>query len=152
MKRRQRRQSAFTLLEIMLVVAIIGVLLAVAISKMAPALDVAKGTRTKADISSIRTRLLSYNGANGFYPFGARPACSGEQARKRAGTYILETVDGGSAKGCLGFARIFTVTRAEKQRSATTFFQPDQTGYPIQATTIGVTNATSPAGLPAELG
>ena len=62
------RQSAFTLLEIMLVVAIIGVLLAAAIYKMAPALDVAKGMRTKADLQSIRTSLLSYNGANGFYP------------------------------------------------------------------------------------
>ena len=40
----KNRQSAFTLLEIMLVVAIIGVLLAAAIYKMAPALDVAKGT------------------------------------------------------------------------------------------------------------
>ena len=52
----------------MLVVAIIGVLLAAAIYKMAPALDVAKGMRTKADIQSIRTSLLSYNGMNGFYP------------------------------------------------------------------------------------
>jgi general secretion pathway protein G len=64
----KKRQSAFTLLEIMLVVAIIGVLLAAAIYKMAPALDVAKGTRTRADIQMIRTMLLSYNGANGFYP------------------------------------------------------------------------------------
>jgi general secretion pathway protein G len=62
------RQSAFTLLEIMLVVAIIGVLLSVAIYKMAPALDVAKGTKTKADIQMIRTMLLSYSGSNGFYP------------------------------------------------------------------------------------
>ena len=64
----KNRQSAFTLLEIMLVVAIIGVLLAAAIYKMAPALDVAKGTRTKADIQMIRTMLLSYSGSNGFYP------------------------------------------------------------------------------------
>lgn len=64
----KNRQSAFTLLEIMLVVAIIGVLLAAAIYKMAPALDVAKGTRTRADIQAIRTMLLSYNGSNGFYP------------------------------------------------------------------------------------
>lgn len=62
------RQSAFTLLEIMLVVAIIGVLLAAAIYKMAPALDTAKVTRTRADIQSIRTMLLSYNGLNGYYP------------------------------------------------------------------------------------
>lgn len=52
----------------MLVVAIIGVLLAAAIYKMAPALDVAKGTKTRADIQSIKTSLLSYNGMNGFYP------------------------------------------------------------------------------------
>lgn len=64
------RQSAFTLLEIMLVVAIIGVLLAAAIYKMAPALDVAKGTRTRADIQGIRTMLLSYNGTHGYYPTG----------------------------------------------------------------------------------
>jgi general secretion pathway protein G len=64
----KNRQSAFTLLEIMLVVAIIGVLLAAAIYKMAPTLDVAKGMRTRADIQGIRTMLLSYNGSNGFYP------------------------------------------------------------------------------------
>jgi general secretion pathway protein G len=62
------RQSAFTLLEIMLVVAIIGVLLAAAIYKMAPSLEVAKGVRTKGDIQGIRTMLLSYNGTNGYYP------------------------------------------------------------------------------------
>ena len=64
----KNRQGAFTLLEIMLVVAIIGVLLSVAIYKMGPALDVAKSTKTKADIQMIRTMLLSYNGMNGFYP------------------------------------------------------------------------------------
>lgn len=64
----KNRQSAFTLLEIMLVVAIIGVLLAAAIYKMAPALDVAKGTRTRGDIQGLRTMLLSYNGTNGYYP------------------------------------------------------------------------------------
>jgi len=64
----KNRQSAFTLLEIMLVVAIIGVLLAAAIYKMAPTLDIAKETRTRADIQGIKTMLLSYNGTNGSYP------------------------------------------------------------------------------------
>ena len=64
----KNRRSAFTLLEIMLVVAIIGVLLAAAIYKMGPALGVAKDTRTRGDIQGIRTMLLSYNGLNGSYP------------------------------------------------------------------------------------
>jgi general secretion pathway protein G len=66
--KRKRIEGAFTLLEIMLVVAIIGVLLAAAIYKMAPALDVAKAMRVKADIQSIRTGLLAYSGSVGFYP------------------------------------------------------------------------------------
>jgi len=64
----KNRQSAFTLLEIMLVVAIIGVLLAAAIYKMAPTLGIAQETRTRADIQGIKTMLLSYNGTNGSYP------------------------------------------------------------------------------------
>jgi general secretion pathway protein G len=62
------RQSAFTLLEIMLVVAIIGVLLAAAIYKMSPTLGIAKETRTKGDLQGLRTMLLSYNGSVGSYP------------------------------------------------------------------------------------
>jgi len=64
------RQSAFTLLEIMLVVAIIGVLLAAAIYKMAPSLIFAQDTRTKADIQAFRTALIAYNASNGHYPTG----------------------------------------------------------------------------------
>ena len=52
----------------MLVVAIIGVLLAAAIYRMAPTLEFAKGTRTQGDIQAIRTMLLAYNGTNGHYP------------------------------------------------------------------------------------
>jgi general secretion pathway protein G len=64
----KRKEKGFTLLEIMLVVTIIALLMAAAIFKMAPAVDVAKKTRIQADIQSIRTMLLSYQGMNGFYP------------------------------------------------------------------------------------
>jgi len=64
----KRRQSGFTLLEIMLVVAIIGVLIGAAIYNMAPSLGIAKDTRTKTDIQTLRTGLLSYSALNGFYP------------------------------------------------------------------------------------
>jgi general secretion pathway protein G len=64
----RKNQNAFTLLEIMMVVAIIGLLLAAAIYKMAPSLDVAKDTKVRADISGYRTSLLTYSAMNGFYP------------------------------------------------------------------------------------
>ncbi len=63
-----RKQSGFTLLEIMLVVTIIALLLGAAIYKMGPSVDVAKKTRIEADIQGIRTMLLAYSGRNGFYP------------------------------------------------------------------------------------
>lgn len=66
MKRQTER--GFTLLEIMLVVTIIALLMAAAIYRMAPSVDVAKKTRIGADIQGIRTMLLSYQGMNGFYP------------------------------------------------------------------------------------
>jgi len=49
--------------------AVIGTLVvAMVLYKMAPALDVAKAARTRADIQSLRTSLLAYNGMNGSYP------------------------------------------------------------------------------------
>jgi general secretion pathway protein G len=65
---KKRQKQGFTLLEIMLVVTIIALLMAAAIYKMGPAVNVAKNTRVQADISGIRTMLMSYNGMNGFYP------------------------------------------------------------------------------------
>jgi general secretion pathway protein G len=64
----KKREKGFTLLEIMLVVTIIALLMAAAICKMAPSVNIAKNTRVQADISGIRTMLLTYNGTNGFYP------------------------------------------------------------------------------------
>ena len=64
----KKNLSAFTLLEIMLVVSIIGILLTAAIYKFRPLLGFAQGTRTNGDIQSIRTALMAYSGSNGFYP------------------------------------------------------------------------------------
>jgi general secretion pathway protein G len=43
-------------------------LLGAVIYKMGPAIDMAKASRTRADIQGIRTMLLAYNGSNGSYP------------------------------------------------------------------------------------
>ena len=64
----RRRHAGFTLLEIMLVVAIIMLLLGAAIYKMAPALGVGKTTRVKSDIQSYKTMLMMYETQNGFLP------------------------------------------------------------------------------------
>jgi general secretion pathway protein G len=64
----RRRNAAFTLLEIMMVVGIIALLLSAAIYKMAPSMDIAKRVRVEGDLSALRTSLLSYSGLNGFYP------------------------------------------------------------------------------------
>jgi general secretion pathway protein G len=64
----KKRQSAFTLLEIMLVISIIVVLLGVAINKLGNQVGFAKGVAVKADINAIGTQLKLYESVNGFYP------------------------------------------------------------------------------------
>ncbi len=66
--RKTSRQSAFTLLEIMIVVSIIVVLLGLAISKIGNPLAPTKAVAVRADIQTIGTQLMQYNAMNGFYP------------------------------------------------------------------------------------
>ena len=68
MKRPSSKRNAFTLLEIMLVVTIIALLLGSAIYAFKDKLGFAQDTRVKADIQSISTALLVYQGQNGFLP------------------------------------------------------------------------------------
>lgn len=64
----KKRQNAFTLLEIMLVISIIVVLLGVAINKLGNQVGFAKGVAVRADINAIGTQLKLYESVNGFYP------------------------------------------------------------------------------------
>ncbi|MEO7168346.1 MAG: type II secretion system major pseudopilin GspG [Spartobacteria bacterium] len=64
----RKKQSAFTLLEIMLVVSIIAVLLSVAIYKLRGNLETGKMVAVQADLQSIRTQLKVYESFNGFLP------------------------------------------------------------------------------------
>jgi general secretion pathway protein G len=66
--KRSLRQGGFTLLEIMLVVAIIAILVGSAIVMVGPALGTAQATTVQADIRSIKTELLMYQSANGSLP------------------------------------------------------------------------------------
>jgi general secretion pathway protein G len=62
-------RRAFTLVEIMLVVAILGILAALVIPRIAGKSEEARVTRTQADIKGgIKTALDEFEVDNGFYP------------------------------------------------------------------------------------
>jgi general secretion pathway protein G len=72
-------RAAFTLLEIMLVVAIIALLAAVAVSKMGDLFGEAQRTAAKTNVNTFGTLLLTYRAKGGNYP-------TTEQGLKALGT------------------------------------------------------------------
>lgn len=68
MKHTLQRHSAFTLLEIMLVVIIIGLLVGMALKFTGGHLGEARRVKVRSDLQQIRTNLMMYQAANGFYP------------------------------------------------------------------------------------
>ncbi len=59
-----RKQKGFTLIELMIVVAIIGILAAVAIPKFAEMLEKAREGATKGNIGAIKSAISIYYGDN----------------------------------------------------------------------------------------
>jgi general secretion pathway protein G len=68
MKKHPFFHSAFTLLEIMLVVMIIALLASLAIWGLGGNLLVAQETKVKADVNGFATQLMIYQASNGFLP------------------------------------------------------------------------------------
>ena len=68
MKLRKTRNTAFTLLEIMLVVTIIALLIGTATYYFSGNLVVAKDVRAKEELQVISTQLNTYMAGNGNYP------------------------------------------------------------------------------------
>ena len=64
----RKNQSAFTLLEIMLVVTIIGLLLGAAIVGFRGNVEYSRRVRIQGDIQGISTQLKLYESMNGFCP------------------------------------------------------------------------------------
>ena len=63
-----RKESGFTLIELLIVVAIIGIIAAIAIPNLLNAIDRSKQKRSMADIRSIGTACEEYSIDNNFYP------------------------------------------------------------------------------------
>jgi general secretion pathway protein G len=68
MKRSPLSRAAFTLLEIMLVVLIIGLLIGMALRFTGGKLDEARRVKVRGDLLQIKTNLMMYQAQNGFYP------------------------------------------------------------------------------------
>ena len=68
MKRILRDEKGFTLIEMMIVVAIIAILSAVAIPKFNESLALTNTTRVQADLQSLDTAITMYRLQNGKYP------------------------------------------------------------------------------------
>jgi len=68
MTRRYQLKKAFTLVELMVVVAIIGILATVVVVNVVGQTYEAKKAKVKADFSSIKTAIRMYKIDNGRYP------------------------------------------------------------------------------------
>jgi prepilin-type N-terminal cleavage/methylation domain-containing protein len=68
--KKQKTLQGFTLIELMIVVAIIGILAAIAIPQFANLVSKSQEGRTKANLGTIRSALSIYYGdSEGWYPF-----------------------------------------------------------------------------------
>ena len=63
-----KRQSAFTLIEVLVVVAILAILAAIIVPRIMDRPDEAKRVAAKADVGAIVQALKLYRLDNGFYP------------------------------------------------------------------------------------
>ena len=63
-----RNAKGFTLIELLIVVAIIGIIAAIAIPNLLNAIDRGKQKRTMADLRSMGTAIEEYSIDNNFYP------------------------------------------------------------------------------------
>ena len=64
----RKKESAFTLIELLIVVAIIAILAAVAVPNFMEAQVRAKVTRVKADLRAVKTAIETYRMDHNAYP------------------------------------------------------------------------------------
>src|SRR6058998_374980 len=93
---RMRKNKGFTLIELLIVVAIIGIIAAIATPNLLNAIDRGKQKRTMADMRSVGTAIESYAVDNNFYPKGMTNVTASGVSGYIAPIYIktVPTTDG----------------------------------------------------------
>ena len=91
-----RKEKGFTLIELLIVVAIIGIIAAIAIPNLLNAIDRGKQKRTMADMRSLGTSIESYAVDNNFYPKGMSSIAAAALSTHVSPIYIktVPTTDG----------------------------------------------------------
>lgn len=68
---KQKRQSGFTIVELLIVIVIIGILAGLVVTQILGATAKARDTERKTDLDQIANQLEAYYAKNGFYPTAA---------------------------------------------------------------------------------
>ena len=92
----KRDSKGFTLIELLIVVAIIGIIAAIAIPNLLNAIDRGKQKRTMADMRSLGTAVESYAVDNNVYPAVATAAALKTVVEASAYIKNMPTTDGWS--------------------------------------------------------
>lgn len=92
--RRTAIESGFTLVEVLIVVAVIGVLMAIAIASFVDALDRSKQRSTMSEMRTISTAIEVYKADTGHYPANGQTMAQLVLLLIPYQTNVLPTTDG----------------------------------------------------------
>jgi type II secretion system protein G len=143
----KRDSKGFTLIELLIVVAIIGIIAAIAIPNLLNAIDRGKQKRTMADMRSIGTAVESYAVDNNIYP--NTTSTTTLQTIVQAGAYMknMPTADGWNNTFVVDCVPTeYTIFSTGKDGSGTTCTAGQTTTFADQICFIGGQFLRYPAG------